>query len=221
MRSEVASENFLANSIQATKFLIWWGLILVPALCPAGHPWQVMETGIRCRKPIPNSWNAQKEVWVKQWWDKKVTARTPKGLMHSFPCNITLFQVLMWLHWSAELAQVSKLKEETGFSYDNIAAMFACIHLVMWWSIQRTTENRGKMGGRGKIVCADATYWTKKKRFRGGFQGRTTAGHTMCFLGLVELDFYTRKETGRAMLSQDCRMDRGLRQGIYQHTRLI
>jgi len=43
----------------------------------------------------------------------------------------------------------------------------------------------------------------------------------MCFLGLVELDFYTGKETGRAMLSQDCRMDRGPRPGIYQQKRMI
>ena len=55
-----------------------------------------------------------------------------------------------------------------------------------------------KIGGRGKIVCIDETFITRKKRNRGGFRGRTTLGHQTIVMAGVELDgpWAGRKELG-------------------------
>ena len=57
-----------------------------------------------------------------------------------------------------------------------------------------------KLGGRGKVVIIDETYFTKKKVSRGGFQGRYTRGHKTIIMGMVELDLATRQETGNMRL---------------------
>ena len=49
-------------------------------------------------------------------------------------------------------------------------------------------------------VILDQTFFTKKKRARGGFGGRTTRGHETVVFGGVELHLPTRRETGRAFL---------------------
>ena len=52
------------------------------------------------------------------------------------------------------------------------------------------------------VVLVDETYITKKKRQRGGFQGRTTTGHKTIVLGFFELNVAEepRRGTGRAFL---------------------
>eukprot|EP00971_Amphidinium_carterae_P113569 2250236-Amphidinium_carterae.1 len=60
-----------------------------------------------------------------------------------------------------------------------------------------------KIGGPGKVVCTDETWFTKKKRNKGGFQGRTTLGQTVMDFGAVELQVLEdgrRQETGRVVL---------------------
>ncbi len=57
-----------------------------------------------------------------------------------------------------------------------------------------------KVGGRGKIVVINETYFTRKKRNAGGFCGRQTHGHKVIVLGIVELDLVIRKETGQFFL---------------------
>ena len=53
--------------------------------------------------------------------------------------------------------------------------------------LEKATRNE-KIGGAGRIVCIDETHVTKKKRNRGGFQGRSTLGHETILMAGVELD---------------------------------
>ena len=60
------------------------------------------------------------------------------------------------------------------------------------------------------VVLVDETYITKKKRQRGGFQGRTTTGHMTIVLGFFELNIAEepRRGTGRVFLIEipNCKM---------------
>ena len=52
------------------------------------------------------------------------------------------------------------------------------------------------------VVIIDETFVTKKKRNKGGFQGRSTAGHTNIIIVFFELDILSepRVGTGRTLL---------------------
>ena len=52
------------------------------------------------------------------------------------------------------------------------------------------------------VVCIDETHMTRKKKDRGGFQGRTTSGHSTVIVGFYELDIAQepRVGTGRVVL---------------------
>eukprot|EP00971_Amphidinium_carterae_P053547 1054947-Amphidinium_carterae.1 len=45
-----------------------------------------------------------------------------------------------------------------------------------------------KLGGAGRIVRANETWFTHKKRNKGGFQGRAMLGQTTMVYGAVELE---------------------------------
>lgn len=204
MRSEDASQHFFADNIVATSFLMWCGLILVPRLCPRGHPFQINHSGIRCRRPMPDSYEADSDNEMKRkknWCDLKVSHRTPETFLHACPDNTKPTSFATWMFWFAELATLKRMRTEADISTPNCAACVKSVQKVMWWSLQQALTDE-KWGGPGLIVCMDCTFFTKKKRSRSGFQGRTTAGHTVCVLGLVEIDMVTRKETGKAMLLQ-------------------
>ena len=55
---------------------------------------------------------------------------------------------------------------------------------------RKTQEGAAKLGGPGKVVCLDKTNFTTKKKCRGGFQGRSTAGHKKGLIGMVELNLH-------------------------------
>lgn len=73
-------------------------------------------------------------------------------------------------------------------------------HCTRSGHIENLSLETTKLGGQRKIVCMDATYGTRKKCHRAGFGGRSTAGQKACFLGMVEQDAASRKETGNFAL---------------------
>ena len=50
--------------------------------------------------------------------------------------------------------------------------------------------------------CPDETFFTKKKKNKGGFFERTTQGHQTIIMGFLELDLATRTATGACVLIQ-------------------
>ena len=70
----------------------------------------------------------------------------------------------------------------------------------MWWWVKLHQSSGEQLGGRGKVVIMDETYFTKRRMNRAGFGGRRTRGHQTCILGIVEIDMITRKEKGKMRL---------------------
>ena len=139
-------------------------------------------------------------VYRKKWCDSSVTHRTPGGFWHSLPDNLKPLQFITWLYWFAEKAtSLQKMRTESRLSQYVNGALVESLQKVMWWKLQKDSSD-SKRGGPGKIVCMDCTYFTKKRRSRSGFEGRTSSGHVTCILGIVEIDMATRTETGRAKL---------------------
>ena len=58
------------------------------------------------------------------------------------------------------------------------------------------------LGGEGKAVLIDETYFTKKKKQSAGFRGKSTAGNQKCLLAGIELDLTTRTCTGKTFIME-------------------
>ena len=54
-----------------------------------------------------------------------------------------------------------------------------------------------KLGGVGKAVCVDETFFTKKKRSEGGFSGSTTLGHQT--MVMAALNSHPRETIARTL----------------------
>lgn len=63
----------------------------------------------------------------------------------------------------------------------------------------------------------DETFLTKKKKVRGGFQGRVTAGHRTILLGFVEISLETRHEQAFRLIEIKDRKKRTIEAEIRKH----
>ena len=108
--------------------------------------------------------------------------------------------VELMYHWS-QLHSVEETAHETGIHADTVGDFYHVCRETTTEFLHKVTRNE-KIGGQGRIVCIDETHITKKKRNRGGFQGRNTLAHETIIMAGVELDgpWAGRKLTGRAFM---------------------
>ena len=90
-------------------------------------------------------------------------------------------------------------KKEANVTQAMWSKAVARLRSILWLRLCKDSEQ--PLGGPGKVVCIDEAFICKKRRSRGGFQGRSTSGTKQIILGMIELDLETRKATGRIFLS--------------------
>jgi hypothetical protein len=109
------------------------------------------------------------------------------------------------IFWFAQKVSLKTLRTHTGIAKHSLSN--ACLwirHSILTFIMKlQSTEILG--GGKDNpnlVVLIDETFVTKKKRNKGGFQGRSTAGHTTIIIGFFELDISSepRVGTGRTLL---------------------
>ena len=209
LTADEASNKLWPSSRQALWFLLWWNLLVLPLHCPAGHEWKSFNSNsekgnsyLHCTVRVPNpdydSEDEDEEVPAKKLCNKKLTWRRPGTLPKYLANNYTPAQYLASLYWFASDAPYRTARKQAKVSSKNWAGFLARVRSILWLCVARL--NPAQLGGEGKIVCIDETFLTKKKRCKGGFRGRPTAGTKKCVLGMLELDFETRRATGHCLL---------------------
>ena len=109
--------------------------------------------------------------------------------------------MLRILFWYSQKMGISQMFEYTKIPIKSLSRACGIIRKKLAKLILRNQADEEELMGRGHTaVLIDCTWVTKKKRNRGGFRGRTTAGHQTCIIGMYELDLTTRKGTGRVIL---------------------
>ena len=103
------------------------------------------------------------------------------------------------LYWFIDQVPLHVARKQAGVSEKQWRDLSYNLLKLMRDDIERQGAG-AKLGGRGKVVCVDETFFTKKRRTRGGFQGNPSAGTQTIILGMVELDLVTRTETGGVKL---------------------
>ncbi|CAE7880306.1 unnamed protein product [Symbiodinium necroappetens] len=99
------------------------------------------------------------------------------------------------LHCTARLQEVfpaseeddEKVLTETGLAEKTWAKIRNKIRDLLWLVIQQQF-NRVQLGGPGRVVVIDETFFTRKITNAGGFVGRSTMGNKTIVMGFLELD---------------------------------
>ena len=109
-------------------------------------------------------------------------------------------EYLKGVYWFLEPVPITTVLKHTGLSKHCYRLLAYYLRTMMFEEIQGLQSSLPLLGGPGKVVCIDETYFTKKKRSRGGFTGAVTIGHKTVVLGMLELDLETRTSTGNIRL---------------------
>ena len=109
MTSEEAAQKLWPSSRQALWFLVWWGMLMMPERCAAGHKWKSFNTNkegchyfLHCATRVPNpdfdSGNEDEEIPRKKLCNKKSTWRRPGTVPFYAANNLTPKQYLACLY---------------------------------------------------------------------------------------------------------------------------
>ncbi|CAE8586939.1 unnamed protein product [Polarella glacialis] len=207
MTSKSQLQKIWPSPIRAFLFLAWTGIMCLPLLCPAGHGWKSSAplSGKSClhcliRIPSPRKPDEDDDQDYMTPCNKKVTWRWPDSFQYTLPVTMTILQLLKGLYWFAQLVPIRVCVRESGMTVKVFRELSFKIRSRMFAAVQRNQAAAPMLGGPGKAVCLDETYFTKKKHAKGWFLGHFTVGHETIVLGMIEIDLLTRKAGGNVRL---------------------
>jgi hypothetical protein len=116
------------------------------------------------------------------------------------PINLNHVQLVKALYWFIQKIPFEQACHQTGCPGKTLRQVYLQIRLALFYQMKAVSSS--KIGGPPEeyAVVLDQTFWTKRKRSRGGFGGRVTQGHETIVMGGVEIHLPTRTETGRVFL---------------------
>ena len=120
--------------------------------------------------------------------------------------NMSITEYLRALYWFLEPVPFHTVIKQSGIAEKTYRQLCYQLRTMMFEKMQEVQGTLPLLGGRGKAVCIDETYFTKKKRCRGGWVGHVTLGHKTVVLGMCEIDLASRRCTGnvRLIVLQGC-----------------
>ena len=195
--------RLLDSAVTALAFLTAVKLATPKCKCPAGHSWSVYTPTDQRR---PHFWCRKVLLKRKRGQDKKRCHKKGR-LSDNSPFlqhapDVAPDQLLQLLYFFAQAQSISETVHETGLSASAVADGYSCFRVTIANFMSWFTAGI-VLGGPNRVVLVDETFVTRKRRSRGGFQGRTTRGHVTCFFAALEMDILPcggLKETGRCVM---------------------
>ena len=120
--------------------------------------------------------------------NRKRTWRTEAAsLQAQLPCTMSPDSLVKGLYWFLASVKNKVARDESGLTDKAFRKLNALCRMAMAEELEALQAHLPQLGGPGKIVCVDETFFTRKRNCRGGFRGRVTAGHRTIVLGMTEI----------------------------------
>jgi len=189
----------------AFNLLVYAGVVILPRLCSKRHAWTPRPTAgythMHCRHVVEKRVDLDDEdADGRKWCNRKTTWRVKGSFVHNLPSTIKVVSLVKALYWFAHNTTMATIRRESKLTQKTLRNLIFTIRLMMKVDVEKKQAGAAKMGGAGKIVAIDETFFTKRKRNRAGFGGRVREGHKVVVLGMIELDMATRRATGNIRL---------------------
>ena len=191
---------------------------MLPQFCANGHEWHNFNRNkeganyfLHCtarstveptQRDEENSGDEASSGKRQKMCNRKLTWRRPGTLPYYCARTMSPDVYLKCLYWFSDDCPYKTGRRHAGASSKIWSKFVFRARSILWLVVSKLQDGQGQMGGPGKIVAVDETWLTTKKRTRGGFRGRETAGTKTSVLGMIELDLATRRCTGRCFLKQ-------------------
>ncbi|OLQ03247.1 hypothetical protein AK812_SmicGene13832 [Symbiodinium microadriaticum] len=211
---EEASRVLWPSARQSLWLMVWWGLLVLPHCCANGHEWQnfnrnqdrgnyflhctTRETVVSQRSDDDE--NSESPSTKKKMCNRKLTWRRP-GTVPIYCCRTMAPDTyLRCLYWFCDDFSYNTARKQARATPKMWSKLVHRLRSILLLAMCRLQDSQGKLGGLGNLVAIDETWMTTKKRVRGGFRGRQTAGTKTSVLGMVEVNLASRRSTGRCLL---------------------
>ena len=227
MRACDGHRQIWSDPIRACHFLVFMRLLKMPRLCPNSHQgWgfavRAAFIHLHCRERLEDEVTARGEVKRKDCGRKETWRWNNTAVPSILPKSVLSNSFIEGLYWFLSASSSREARHQAALTDKDSRFIVHLARLVMAEKVEALQYSLPKLGGDGKIVCIDETFFTKKRNCRGGFRGRVTAGHRSMVLGMVELQFADATEQRRAtgnvrLLHLPARSAAAIEQLIDQH----
>ncbi len=226
MDPDTARDKIWSTHKKAFHFLIWFGLVNFPSACiKCGADWNAygkkVLSEMHCFKPKKPAFvvisddedddedNDEDEGSDSDKPDTMPTADICNGHMHwrqegtiqsYLASNLGVTKFIKGIYWFAQNVPFAEALHNTVIRRKALKYFYYIIRLIIFHTMCTISDNI-RLGGQGKAVCIDETFFTSRKISSGGFMGRLSVGQKTVVLGMVEIDLLTHKETGNVVLT--------------------
>ena len=172
---EYAAKIWSCNN-RALWFLIWVGLLSLPKYCNRGHEWKFSRNKdgsyihLHCTAKLDAAFRLEDEddeeadlkAPVHKRCNYKKSWRDHGFLPYYLPPSVTPRDYLRALYWFCSDAPQKQILKETGLKIKIWNQIRSRVRDLLWLVLQ---EHAGRvpLGGPGRVVLIDETFFTKKK----------------------------------------------------------
>ena len=115
------------------------------------------------------------------------------------PDCVNPVQYAQVLYWYCSDCPRGQIQKEVGLKDKAFAKALKRFWDILWLAVTKNMAQE-KLGGPGRFVAIDETFFVKKKAAKGGFRGRATAGNKTIVMGFLEVELESKKVTGNCVL---------------------
>jgi transposase-like protein len=204
---EVYRKKIWKTAELALHFLIFLEIALMPGKCHlCGAKWNTCcrngHASMKCAVRVL-ALDGDREEGVMRQCGGSTTWRTSNSFMTRIPNSVNPQGLCRTIYWFRQKCPAEQLTQYSGLCEKTCRKVVNELRRTLTNFMLKETQDTQLGALPGTAVCLDETFFTNKKRNRGGFQGRSTQGtQTIIFAGteITNTDERPRRGIGKSFL---------------------